>query len=378
MARARRDAKNRQSPLTPQPPHDVPNDVPTATPLEDVLAATAQHSVPLLPASDTTGATVPGPEASTTRITTSYARRTLAPIPAVQPAPQWGRAPDDSTALDVSSYSTRISAAPPPVRPSRASGRLAAQPRRTYGPQRGHDDGDATSASDEAPGRPTIALRALTNAQLPAVVSDEQRALALKAETEPEPPALFIRGATRMPASYAPPLAPRRRGSRPFAAQFIISMVTVMVLFTTLTLASPLGHGSAFANAFQVYANAVPWVPTPTPTPKPPPLPAFSPPLGANPGQQAIINEIVAVFGSYAQGALNIARCESGYDPNARNPYAIGNSHASGVFQILYPSTWDTTSYASQSPYDYNANIHAAYQIFSRDGHSWVEWACKP
>ena len=32
--------------------------------------------------------------------------------------------------------------------------------------------------------------------------------------------------------------------------------------------------------------------------------------------------------------------------------------------------------YASMS--DYNANIHAAYEIFSRDGHAWSEWACKP
>jgi hypothetical protein len=344
--------------------------------LEDVLAATAQNSVPLLPASDgnnTIGTS--GTETSTTRITTSYARRTLAPIPTVQPASsRQERASGDSGALDASSYSTRISAARPPVRPSRAGGRLTAQPPRTYDPQPDFGDGDFAPADGDAPGRPTIALPTLMDAQLPAVVPDEQRALAPKTETEP--PALFIRGATRMPAAYALPLAPRRQGPRPFAAQFIISMVTVMVLFTTLTLASPLGHGSAFASAFQVYANAVPWVPTPTPTPKP--RPAFSPPLGANPGQQAIINEIGAVFGSYSQGALNIARCESGYDPNARNPYAIGNSHASGVFQILYPSTWNTTSYASQSPFDYNANIHAAYQIFSRDGHSWVEWACKP
>ena len=91
--------------------------------------------------------------------------------------------------------------------------------------------------------------------------------------------------------------------------------------------------------------------PTPTPTPKPVSqggMPAHS----ADPGQQAIINEITAVFGSYAQGALNVARCESGYDPNAWNPYAIGNSHASGVFQILYPSTWNGTSYAASSPFN--------------------------
>jgi hypothetical protein len=86
----------------------------------------------------------------------------------------------------------------------------------------------------------------------------------------------------------------------------------------------------------------------------------------------------VAVFGSYSQGALAISKCESGYDPNAWNSYPILNSHASGVFQILYPSTWNTTSYASQSPFNADANIHAAYQIFKRDGYSWREWQCKP
>lgn len=159
-------------------------------------------------------------------------------------------------------------------------------------------------------------------------------------------------------------------------AQFFAGMVTVMLLVSVLTLASPLGRGTVFAGAFQGYANSVPWAPTPTPRP-PTPKP-YVPPPGANPGQQAIINDIVAIFGPYAQGAINVARCESGFDPNARNPYAIGNSHAEGVFQILYPSTWSTTSYAGSSPYSYDANIRAAHQIFARDGNSWREWACQP
>jgi hypothetical protein len=153
-------------------------------------------------------------------------------------------------------------------------------------------------------------------------------------------------------------------------------MLAVMVLLSVMTLASPLGHGTVFAGAFQGYANAVPWVPTPTHTPRP--TPTYAPPKGANPGQQAVINEIVAVFGSSAQSAIAVARCESGFDPNAYNPYAIGNSHAEGVFQILYPSTWNTTSYSGSSPYNYTANIHAAHQIFARDGYTWREWECQP
>jgi hypothetical protein len=215
---------------------------------------------------------------------------------------------------------------------------------------------------------------------LPAVIA-EQDDRALAARADELPPTLLIRGAKKPARRYTLPVVPKRQGPRSFYAQFFASMGTAMVLFSALTLASPLGHSAAFASSFQSYANAVRWVPTPTPTPKPKPTPVpvvYAPPAGANPGQQAVINEIVAVFGSYAQGALNVARCESGYDPNAYNGYAIGGSHAEGVFQILYPSTWSGTTYAAQSPYNYVANIQAAHQIFSRDGYSWREWACQP
>lgn len=90
---------------------------------------------------------------------------------------------------------------------------------------------------------------------------------------------------------------------------------------------------------------------------------------------EGMIDEI---FGPYAPAAKRVAMCESTMNPKATNPISIGGSHAAGVFQILYPSTWNTTSQASKSPYDAEANIKAAYEIFSRDGYSWREWACKP
>lgn len=98
----------------------------------------------------------------------------------------------------------------------------------------------------------------------------------------------------------------------------------------------------------------------------------------SNPGKAAIISEIRAVFGSYANQALAVASCESSLNPNAYNPISVGGAHAEGVFQILSTSTWYSTSYRNQSPYNAYANIHAAYQIFHRDGNSWREWACKP
>lgn len=187
-------------------------------------------------------------------------------------------------------------------------------------------------------------------------------------------PATIIRGAHKTPRTFGP-VVPRRRGPSSFLAQFIVTMVTTVILFSVVTLATPLGQNAVLGNPFQAYANAIPIIPTATPTSPPTATPL---PVGYNPGATVIMNMIRSVFGPYAQGALNVSRCESGYDPNAWNPYPIGNSHASGVFQILYPSTWDTTSYSGYSPYDANANIHAAYEIFSRDGYSWREWQCQP
>ncbi len=212
---------------------------------------------------------------------------------------------------------------------------------------------------------------------LPAVRTAQSSALVVTGQGTSQ--ALLIPGAAKAPRGTGY-VVPKRRGALSFMAQFVISMVTAAVVFSAVAAASPLRQSAATGGSFHSYANAVPWIPTPTPTPSPTPTPVPfvppPPPGGYNPGQQAIINEITAVFGPNASNALIVARCESGYDPNAYNPYPIGGSHASGVFQILYPSTWSTTSYSGSSPYDANANIHAAYQIFSRDGYSWREWAC--
>jgi uncharacterized membrane protein YeiB len=89
-----------------------------------------------------------------------------------------------------------------------------------------------------------------------------------------------------------------------------------------------------------------------------------------------ITSVIRSTFGPYADQAIRIATCESTLNPSAVNSQAIGNSHAEGLFQILYPSTWRGTSQASASPFDARANARAAYEIFRRDGFSWREWQC--
>jgi hypothetical protein len=85
---------------------------------------------------------------------------------------------------------------------------------------------------------------------------------------------------------------------------------------------------------------------------------------------------ISSVFGAYGSQAAKIATCESSLNPNKVNPVKVGGSQAIGLFQILYPSTWNTTTFANDNPKDPITNIKAAYEIFKRDGYSWREWDC--
>ena len=97
-----------------------------------------------------------------------------------------------------------------------------------------------------------------------------------------------------------------------------------------------------------------------------------------NTNQSAVAAMIDRVFGPYSPGALHVAMCESGLNPNAYNPISFDGNYTVGVFQILYPSTWMRTPEAASSPYDAMANVLAAYSIFARDGFSWREWTCHP
>ncbi|GCE08645.1 hypothetical protein KDAU_59740 [Dictyobacter aurantiacus] len=125
--------------------------------------------------------------------------------------------------------------------------------------------------------------------------------------------------------------------------------------------------------------------PTPAPAPvqqAPAPAPVAPAPAPVAPApvttQSGDINGMIdEIFGPYAAGAKHIAMCESGMNPGATNSYSVGGSHAAGLFQILYPSTWYTTSQAGASPYNARANIIAAHEIFVRDGYSWREWTCQ-
>ena len=95
----------------------------------------------------------------------------------------------------------------------------------------------------------------------------------------------------------------------------------------------------------------------------------------------AIRADMLSVFGAvYGPGAIRIAICESGINPEAFdtievywNGVAIG--HAQGVFQIV-DATWARTPYARYSPYNAWANIRAAHWLFVHDGYNWrLEWS---
>jgi hypothetical protein len=168
----------------------------------------------------------------------------------------------------------------------------------------------------------------------------------------------------------------RPRQSR--VTHLAIFAVTTCIALLFLYAAMPLTVGatdrlSTFIGGADIYV-----IPTPLPTATPTPQPSVRNPgpIPSNPGTQAIIAEIQSVFGSYASSALVVARCESSYNPLAYNPIPVLGSHAMGVFQILYPITWQRTAQAAKSPYDANANILAAHEIFVNDGYSWREWAC--
>jgi hypothetical protein len=91
-----------------------------------------------------------------------------------------------------------------------------------------------------------------------------------------------------------------------------------------------------------------------------------------------VVKVIQKVFKGYSSQALRVAQCESGVNPFAINPMWIGNSRATGLFQIMYPSTWMSTSERGNSPYDVGANTRAAFELFKRSGYTWRLWVCKP
>jgi soluble lytic murein transglycosylase-like protein len=79
-----------------------------------------------------------------------------------------------------------------------------------------------------------------------------------------------------------------------------------------------------------------------------------------------IIEKITAAFGSEAENALRVARCESGLNPKAKNPH----SSARGLFQIMS----SVHGVSERMLYDTDINIAVAKKLQKEQGwNPWVE-----
>ena len=72
-----------------------------------------------------------------------------------------------------------------------------------------------------------------------------------------------------------------------------------------------------------------------------------------------------------AREALEVAKQESGFNPNAKNP----NSSAKGIFQII-DGTWKLYK-CTGSVLDYDDNIKCAVKIYKSNG-DWRQWVAQP
>ena len=115
-------------------------------------------------------------------------------------------------------------------------------------------------------------------------------------------------------------------------------------------------------------ARAATPAPAPQPAPAPPPPPAPGPAGGSI--QQIILDAFAPLGPGVQQWALRVAKCESGYNPNAVNR----SSGASGLFQFL-PSTWASLPQHNQSVFNPVANAQAAAVLYQRSGPN--QWSCK-
>lgn len=94
---------------------------------------------------------------------------------------------------------------------------------------------------------------------------------------------------------------------------------------------------------------------------------------------EAMVREAARKYGLDEERFVRIARCESGFNPNAVNKnYYAGGGNPSGVFQFI-PSTWTRMSnqagFGGQSVFDAYANVNTAAWGFANGRAS--EWECR-
>jgi hypothetical protein len=166
----------------------------------------------------------------------------------------------------------------------------------------------------------------------------------------------------------------------------LVFLALLFVMFTTHHIVpkseTKVSIGVKETNVLATATPRPPPTPRPLPTarPAPPVRPAIpprpsptAPPLNASPPTGSVPDLIRSVFGRYADSALRVARCESGFNPGAYNPI----EGATGVFQFLL-GTWLGTPYHNYTRTNAWANVNAAFWVFKKDGYTWREWQCQP
>ena len=91
-------------------------------------------------------------------------------------------------------------------------------------------------------------------------------------------------------------------------------------------------------------------------------------------GSKSVPDMIVEEFAGtgHEQKALKVAKCESGFNPSAKN----SSSSASGVFQIIR-GTWNAYARPGESVWNARDNIRVAYRIWKASNQSWRQWVCR-
>ncbi len=90
-----------------------------------------------------------------------------------------------------------------------------------------------------------------------------------------------------------------------------------------------------------------------------------------NPVKRAIYREFDQISYDVGDEAMQVGKCESEYDPTAKNPHSTG----SGVFQILR-GTWKGYK-CTGDIFDPDDNVKCAVKIYTSNN-SWKQWQCKP
>ncbi|MBA3825228.1 MAG: hypothetical protein H0X24_15185 [Ktedonobacterales bacterium] len=236
----------------------------------------------------------------------------------------------------------------------------------------------ATQRSDALPPVPLTSPN--YSRPLPQAYSDVARDVLATHDADPAskralPKPMIITGNGHV-SHLRPSLGGGHRRSR--TMRLSLAAVLAGLLLVSLFVVTPLTVGASGRSGSFLANVGLAALPSATPTVTPTPDPYFGNHRVPDPGKAVIVAKVRAVFGPYSDAALRIVACESQFNTNNYNPISILGSHAEGIFQILYPSTWYGTAYRNYSPYDWNYNIPAAYQIFKSDGYTWREWECQP